>query len=266
VVVRVLVPVAAVVRYLDPRVVVFVVARPTQNVPPACPALLLIPNRRRSGRRSRQLGKPLPMFLCRAGTRHLPRPGSLQRIQPKLVDDLDNITGKLRHMDDQMGGGSLIDVVRAQIGYVARLRREGRYSDSTGRRLHGTLGELLRLGGWVSYDDGDQAQAQRFWIAALHSAHTAGDRCPFTGGLAFSQGQSVAKRLKRARGPASLQVRGTCEWTRRQRARRERTWARRTLSGSSPVSSASSRTEASMSELSAGSTWPPGCIVIPYAQ
>jgi hypothetical protein len=96
-------------------------------------------------------------------------------ITPELVDQLDDITGKIRHMDDQMGGGSLIKVVRGQVTYVAQLIREGRYSDSVGRRLHGTLGELLRLGGWVSYDDGDVPQAQRFWVAALHAAHTAGD-------------------------------------------------------------------------------------------
>jgi hypothetical protein len=96
-------------------------------------------------------------------------------VEPGLVHHLDDITGRLRRMDDQMGGGSLIDVVRAQIGYVACLIREGRYTDSTGRRLHGSLGELLRLGGWVSCDDGNQAEAQRFWVAALHAAHTAGD-------------------------------------------------------------------------------------------
>jgi hypothetical protein len=123
-------------------------------------------------------------------------------IQPKLVEDLDNITGKLRHMDDQMGGGSLIDVVRAQIGYVARLLREGRYSDSMGRRLHGTLGELLRLGGWVSYDDGDQAQAQRFWIAALHSAHTAGDSALGANVLGFMS--EPAKDLGRPDDAAKL--------------------------------------------------------------
>ena len=97
-------------------------------------------------------------------------------IGPKLVDDLDDMASKLRRMDDQMGGGPLIDMVGAQAGYVAGLVRDGRYTDSVGRRLHGTLGELLRLAGWVSYDGGDYPRAQRFWIAALHSAHTAGDR------------------------------------------------------------------------------------------
>jgi hypothetical protein len=96
-------------------------------------------------------------------------------VEPRFVDSLDDITAKLRRMDDQMGGGALIDLVRAQISFVARLIREGRYTDSLGRRLHGTLGELLRLGGWVSYDDGNLAQAQRFWISSLHAAHTAGD-------------------------------------------------------------------------------------------
>jgi tetratricopeptide (TPR) repeat protein len=98
-----------------------------------------------------------------------------RKIEPRFVDSLDDITAKLRRMDDQMGGGALIDLVQAQISFVARLLREGRYTDSLGRRLHGTLGELLRLGGWVSYDDGNLAQAQRFWISSLHAAHTAGD-------------------------------------------------------------------------------------------
>jgi hypothetical protein len=96
-------------------------------------------------------------------------------VEPAFVDQLDEMTGALRRMDDQMGGGSLVDMVRTQTAYVVRLLREGRYTDSTGRRLYGTVGELLRLGGWVSYDSGDQAQAQRFWVAAIHSAHTAGD-------------------------------------------------------------------------------------------
>lgn len=98
-----------------------------------------------------------------------------RKIEPRFVDSLDDITAKLRRMDDQMGGGALIDLVQAQISFVARLLREGRYTDSLGRRLHGTLGELLRLGGWVSYDDGNLAQAQRFWISSLHAAHAAGD-------------------------------------------------------------------------------------------
>jgi hypothetical protein len=85
------------------------------------------------------------------------------------------MTANLRRLDDEVGGGSLAEIVRAQAVYVAGLIRNGRFSDSAGRRLHAVLSELLRLGGWVSFDGGSQEQAQRFWIAALHAAHTAGD-------------------------------------------------------------------------------------------
>ncbi len=94
---------------------------------------------------------------------------------PGMVDDLDDITGKLRRIDDEIGGGPLIDMVSAQATYTGRLLREYTYTDSVGRRLHMTLAELLRLGGWVCYDGGDYPRAQRFWVAALHAAHTAGD-------------------------------------------------------------------------------------------
>src|SRR6266851_2525965 len=88
---------------------------------------------------------------------------------PGMVDDLDDITGKLRRIDDEIGGGPLIDMVSAQATYTGRLLREYTYTDSVGRRLHMTLAELLRLGGWVCYDGGDYPRAQRFWVAALHA-------------------------------------------------------------------------------------------------
>lgn len=111
-------------------------------------------------------------------------------IKPELVDDLDYMASSLRRMDDQVGGGSLVRLVRAQAGYVAALLRDGRYTDSVGRRLHGTLAELLRLGGWVSFDGSYQAQAQHFWIAALHAAHTAGDRALGANILGFMSEQA----------------------------------------------------------------------------
>src|SRR5215471_18203006 len=40
-------------------------------------------------------------------------------IRPGLVDALDDWTGELRRMDDEMGGGSLVGTVSAQAGWVA---------------------------------------------------------------------------------------------------------------------------------------------------
>ncbi|MGH8920496.1 MAG: hypothetical protein ACRD0H_19550, partial [Actinomycetes bacterium] len=44
------------------------------------------------------------------------------------------------------------------------------------QRLYATAGEAMRLSGWCALEGGHQPQDQRYWIAALHAAHTAGDR------------------------------------------------------------------------------------------
>lgn len=93
-----------------------------------------------------------------------------------VVDDLDAITARLRHMDDQLGGGPLLQLVHGHLRYVTTLLHHGRYDDTTGRRLHATAAELLRLAGFVAFDDGQHGLAQRYWVAGLHAAHTAGDR------------------------------------------------------------------------------------------
>jgi len=73
-------------------------------------------------------------------------------------------------------GGPLLTLVGDQLRYVTGLIENRRYGESVGRRLHGTAAELLRLGGWLAFDSGRHALAQRHWIAALHAAHAAGDR------------------------------------------------------------------------------------------
>jgi hypothetical protein len=93
-----------------------------------------------------------------------------------VIDHLDSITAVLRRMDDQLGGGNLRSLVTANLGAVVDLLRNRRYSESTGRRLHSSAAELLRLQGFLAFDAGHHAQAQRSWVAALHAAHAAGDR------------------------------------------------------------------------------------------
>ncbi|MGH3867922.1 MAG: tetratricopeptide repeat protein [Pseudonocardiaceae bacterium] len=93
-----------------------------------------------------------------------------------VVDDLDVIVGRLRRMDDQLGGETLLPLVRANLRQVQNLLGQRRYSDTVGRRLHATAGELMRLAGWLSFDGGQHPQAQRYWVAGLHAAHAAGDR------------------------------------------------------------------------------------------
>ena len=98
------------------------------------------------------------------------------RVPMKVVDHLDQITARLRRMDDQLGGGQLLDLVHQHLRYVTGMLDTRSYTDAVGRRLHGTAAELLRLAGFISFDAGLHPRAQRYWIAALHAAHAAGDR------------------------------------------------------------------------------------------
>jgi tetratricopeptide (TPR) repeat protein len=108
-------------------------------------------------------------------------------VQATHVDAIEEMTAQLRRMDDRFGGGTVLDLVRAQVRHVldlvrAQVRhvldllRDNAYSASIGIRLHACAAELLRLAGFLSFDAGRQGEAQRFWLAALRAAHAAGDR------------------------------------------------------------------------------------------
>jgi tetratricopeptide (TPR) repeat protein len=99
-----------------------------------------------------------------------------RRVTDAHVDSIDAITSQLRHMDDQFGGGAVLDLVKSQVRFVLDLLRDHSYTSTVGARLHGAAAELLRLAGWACFDASQHAQAQRFWITALHAAHSAGDR------------------------------------------------------------------------------------------
>jgi hypothetical protein len=58
---------------------------------------------------------------------------------------------------------------------VGKLLELGRYGERLGRELYGAAGRLARLVGWASYDMGDEAAAQRAFVAALRAAHMSGD-------------------------------------------------------------------------------------------
>ncbi|MEQ4304204.1 hypothetical protein ABNF97_22955 [Plantactinospora sp. B6F1] len=94
----------------------------------------------------------------------------------EVVDHMDAVTASLRRMDDHLGSGQTLGLVRQHLSSVIDVLRNRRYTDPVGRRLHATAGELLRLAGWLAFDGGQHSQAQRFWIAGLYQANAAGDR------------------------------------------------------------------------------------------
>lgn len=119
-----------------------------------------------------------------------------------VVDDLDHITDALRRMDDQLGGPRLLALVDEHLRTVVDLLDGHSYTDTVGRRLHGAAAELQRLGGFLAFDAGQHARAQRYWIAALHAAHAAGDRALGANVLGFMSCQ--AKDLGQARAAVTL--------------------------------------------------------------
>jgi hypothetical protein len=81
----------------------------------------------------------------------------------------------LRSMEDQLGGATVRRVIDAELGLVAGLLDQATYTGGQGRRLAAAASELARLAGWASCDAGLHAAAQRYWVTALHAAHTADD-------------------------------------------------------------------------------------------
>jgi tetratricopeptide (TPR) repeat protein len=113
-----------------------------------------------------------------------------RRLRHEHVDSIEQMTAHLRRLDDQLGGGAVLDLVRQHVQYVVRLIKNHSYPASIGQRLHAAAGELLRLGGWLSFDAGQQANAQRYWLAALREAHAAGDRALGANVLGFMSCQA----------------------------------------------------------------------------
>lgn len=113
-----------------------------------------------------------------------------KRIIDSDVDTIETVTAQLRTMDDRFGGGTALKVVKGQIQFVLDLLRDHRYTESVGTRLHQTVAELHRLAGYMSFDMGDYPQAQRFYLSALHAAHSAGDRAQGANILGFMSVQA----------------------------------------------------------------------------
>jgi tetratricopeptide (TPR) repeat protein len=117
------------------------------------------------------------------------RQGS-RRVLDAHVDSLEQMTDQLRRMDDQFGSGAVLELVRGQVGYVLNLLRHHSYTAAVGARLHGAAAETMRLAGFLSFDAGSHAQAQRYWIASLRAAHAAGDRSLGSNVLGFMSCQA----------------------------------------------------------------------------
>ena len=99
-----------------------------------------------------------------------------RRVGERLATELEHRVVELRHLDDVIGGGDLVPLVRTELAAARRMTREASYSAATGRRLLRTVGELSQLAGWVAGDAGNHIEAQQTYLAGVSAARAADDR------------------------------------------------------------------------------------------
>ncbi|MGH4017450.1 MAG: hypothetical protein ACRDSL_26715 [Pseudonocardiaceae bacterium] len=99
-----------------------------------------------------------------------------QRVDHEVVDDLERVADARRRLDDALGGASLLPATREDLRLVLALLRNSSYTEQVGQRLYAVAAEFARLAGWLAYDAGQHALAQRYYLAALRAAHVSGDR------------------------------------------------------------------------------------------
>jgi tetratricopeptide (TPR) repeat protein len=98
------------------------------------------------------------------------------RVTDQFVTDLEAGLPRLRQLEATRGGLSARRLIDAELGVATDVLARASYSAATAKRLYVLAGELGRMAGWASFDAGLHAAAQRYWVAALHAAHAAGDR------------------------------------------------------------------------------------------
>ncbi len=97
------------------------------------------------------------------------------RVTAETVEHLQARVEQLWHLDDVLGGGSVLDAGVADLRLVQHLIRYGSYDAAIGVRLWSLAASLARFAGWTAFDAGLGAAAQRYWHAALRAAAVAGD-------------------------------------------------------------------------------------------
>lgn len=106
----------------------------------------------------------------------LPLPPSQgRRLTDAMLARLEQRLNDLRHLDDVLGSTELRPSAVAEYNLLSTLAQQAVYDDAVARRLFSALAEASRMCGWLHFDSGLHAAAQRFYITALRASATAAD-------------------------------------------------------------------------------------------
>jgi tetratricopeptide (TPR) repeat protein len=128
-------------------------------------------------------------FGAQAGS--LSAAGSRQ-ISDDLITHIEERLRRLRHLDDELGSSHLARLACGELELIARLLRDGSYTDAAGRRLYSLAAEASRQAAWDYFDQGEHATAHACFDAALRASATAGDRITGAYALSFLAVQSYS--------------------------------------------------------------------------
>ncbi|RLU81105.1 transcriptional regulator [Streptomyces griseocarneus] len=107
------------------------------------------------------------------------------RINGSTVELIEKRLDHLRQLDDQVGSGQAYRLARAELDFITDTLGSASYTTATGRRLHSAAAEASRICGWVAFDSGDPATAERYYLAALRTAASADDPVAEANTLSF---------------------------------------------------------------------------------
>ncbi|MEV7970142.1 helix-turn-helix transcriptional regulator [Sphaerisporangium sp. NPDC088356] len=97
------------------------------------------------------------------------------RVEAAHIKHLKATIRRLYSDDQRIGGGMLLAPALHQLARVRRMLDEADFTESIGRRLLSTAGELCVCAGWLAYDSGDQNLARQLYAEAYMYAGHAGD-------------------------------------------------------------------------------------------
>lgn len=113
-------------------------------------------------------------YLTARPDRSLAHRGTV-RVGRSDVQFIRDATTSLRNLDEKYGGGRVRPTAVAILHDHATPLLRGSYTDAVGRELWSAVGELQTLAGWLTFDVGQDALAQRYYFGALRLARGAGD-------------------------------------------------------------------------------------------
>jgi hypothetical protein len=123
-----------------------------------------------------------------------------KRINHDVADDLEQLADIRRRQDDDLGCGAVLRPLREDLRMVIGILHNSSYTEEVGQRLYGVAAELARIAGVQADDSGQQAMAQRLWLAGLRAAHTSGDRSIGANILGFMTRQATELNVELVSG------------------------------------------------------------------